>query len=71
MKCDTVKVRLLLSEEGCRAVELKLGNYFRRTGLFDEVAWIELSPGMAREIADQLQEAAYEVKRANDKEKTP
>jgi len=60
MKCRTIRVRSDRSEDGRRVVSVVVGN-MRRVGSVDEVAWMEMSPGMAREIAANLIEAAGEV----------
>lgn len=78
MKCNSVKVRVGKSEDGRQIVSMVLGNFRSTDGpetvAWDEVAWIEMSPGMADNFAGQLQEAAYEIRHAAyqaSKEKTP
>ena len=63
MQCKTVRARADKTEDGKPVVSLVMGN-MRRVGCIDEVAWAELSPGMAQEIGQSLIEAADEVRRS-------
>jgi hypothetical protein len=60
MKCRSVKVECDTHEDGRPVVGIILGN-IRRVGAIDEVAWAHIPPGMAREIAANLIEAADKV----------
>lgn len=62
MECRAVRARPDKTEDGRLCVSLVLGN-MRRVGCIDEVAWAALPPGMAREIAQEMLEAADEIER--------
>jgi len=63
MKCSSLRARADKTEDGHPVVSISVGN-MRRVGAVDEVAWMEIPPGMAEEIARNLFEAAAEVRRA-------
>lgn len=56
MRCRSIRVFV---DDGARrrVVSIALGHH-RGVGVIDEVAWVELSPGMAREVAADLVAAA-------------
>ncbi len=65
MKCRTVRVRSDWTDDDKptrRVVSMVLGN-MRQVGCIDEEAWVEMSPGMAEEIARDLLTAAQEVRK--------
>ncbi len=64
MRCKSIRVKTDRAEadETRHVVSMIVGN-LRQVGRVDEVAWVEMSPGMAREIAIYLNEAADEVQR--------
>lgn len=65
MQCTSIKVSAETTnrDDGKPVVAVVMGN-MRRVGCVDEVAWAEIPPGMAREIARNLIEAADEVERS-------
>lgn len=65
MQCSSIRVSAETTsrDDGKPAVVVTMGN-MRRVGCVDEVAWAEIPPGMAREIARNLIDAADEVERA-------
>jgi hypothetical protein len=60
MQYRTIRVRVDETEDGKPVVSLVMGN-MRSVGVINEVAWAEIPPGMAREIARDLIEAADAV----------
>jgi hypothetical protein len=69
MNCNSIKVRAALSEHGsktARVVCVSLGKMPIGSRSIDDVAYIELTPAMARAIARDLFEAGYDVERDND-----
>lgn len=64
MRCKAVRVRAAQSEDGDMVVSMVVGN-MRPVGCIDEVAWLELPIGMAREVAAELVRAADAVERRN------
>lgn len=62
MQCRAVRAKPDTTEDGRRIVSLTMGN-MRAVGCLDEVAWADLPPGMAREIARELVQAADEIDR--------
>ena len=65
MACKAIRVSAETTnrDDGKPAVIVVMGN-MRRVGCLGEIAWAEIQPGMAREIARNLLEAADEVERA-------
>lgn len=63
MQCRTIRVKRDVTDQigSDRAVVLVTVGNMRRVGCVDEVAWIEMSPGMARSIAADLIEVAAEI----------
>ena len=68
MKCSSLRARADKTEDGHPVVSISVGN-MRRVGAVDEVAWMEIPPSMAREIAHNLMTAAGEVERALDEKR--
>ena len=64
MQCSHIRVHAETTErdDGKPVVAVIMGN-MRRVGCIDEVAWAEITPRAAREIARQIVEAADEVER--------
>lgn len=62
MECKSIRARADTTDDGRLVVSLVLGN-MRRVGSVDEVAWAEMPPSMAREIARLLMESAAEVEK--------
>jgi hypothetical protein len=70
MKCKSIRVRSDLSEDEKRRVVLVTVGNLRQVGCVDEVAWIEMTPAMARAIARDLFEVGFEVEKHNDLHKS-
>ena len=64
MRCKTIRATADRSDddETRRVVVVTMGN-MRRVGAIDEVAWIEMPSGMARQIAADLIEAADAIEK--------
>lgn len=64
MKCSSVKVEIDKADDGRGVVKLVVGNKPARVGkrfAVDQVAWVEMPPGMARMIAAELLASAIDV----------
>lgn len=62
MECKAVRAKPDETDDGRPCVALVMGN-MRAVGCINEVAWSNLPPGMAREIAADLISAADDVER--------
>lgn len=66
MKCSSAKVEIGKGDDGRDVVRLVVGNTPERVGkhfAVNQVAWVEMPPGMAESIAKDLLEVAAEVRR--------
>jgi hypothetical protein len=66
MKCSSAKIEIDKADDGRSVVKLIVGNKPERVGehfAVNQVAWVEMSPGMARSIAADLLEVASEIER--------
>ena len=66
MKCDSVKTGMDTADDGRKVVTLYVGNKIGRSGkhfAVGQVAWIEMSPGMARSVAADLIEVADAIEK--------
>lgn len=64
MKCSSTKIEVDTAADGRRIVKLIVGNHAERVGkhfAVNQVAWVEMPPGMARSIAADLIEVADEI----------
>lgn len=62
MQCRSIRVKAdhAADESGRRVVCITIGN-MRQVGCVDEVAWVEMSSGMARSVAADLIEVANSI----------
>jgi len=63
MRCKSIRVKADLSEDETRRVVCVVVGNMRQVGCVDEVAWIEMTPGMAERVASDLRVVAAEVRR--------
>jgi hypothetical protein len=70
MRCRSIRVKPGYAEDesGRQVVVVTVGN-MRRVGCVDEVAWVEMSPGMARSIAYDLYEVAREIEKQSQEKR--
>jgi len=64
MKCSSAKVQIDKAADGRTVVKLIVGNKPERVGKHlevNQVAWVEMPPGMARSIAADLIEVASSI----------
>lgn len=62
MQCKTFRAKADVTEDGRPVVLVTVGN-MRAVGAIDEVAWMELPSGMAREVAQNILDAVDDVER--------
>lgn len=62
MQCKTFRAKAAFDDDGAPVVHLVVGN-MRAVGAVDEVGWMELGPGMAREVAQNILDAVDDVER--------
>lgn len=61
MQCRSIRVERDVTDGSDRQVVLVTVGNLRPVGCIDEVAWLEMSPGMARSVAADLMEIAAEI----------
>ena len=62
MRCKAIRSKADTDEDGKIVVSIVVGN-MRPVGSVDEIAWMELPPAMAREVALGLLEAVSDAER--------